>query len=334
MLRMGIGSKGAFVISLDFELFWGMHHVTDLGSYASNIRGVREVIPHMLDLFSEFGIHATHATVGFVFFANKKELIAATPELKPTYADKRMNGYAHLAHIGANEATDPYHYGASLIDHIRQVPGQEIACHTLSHYFCLEPGQTLEQFEADIEAAVRSARERGVAMRSLVFPANQYSPAHLEVIKRHGFTAYRGTQQSWVHRPVARSAFLVPAKRLVRLLDTWIPLTGPNNHAWPAMQSGIPLDVPASHFLRPWNRNIRGLDRWRLQRITKAMGHAARTGTIYHLWWHPHNFGLHLEENLAFLRKILEHFDHLRSIYGMRSMNMGEVAELVLHHGG
>ena len=38
------------------------------------------------------------------------------------------------------------------------------------------------------------------------------------------------------------------------------------------------------------------------------MTFAAKTGSNYHLWWHPHNFGKDLEANLKFLEKILQHY--------------------------
>src|SRR2546426_12614664 len=67
MLRPRLGSP-TFIISLDFELFWGVRDVTTLDRYGANLRGVRDAIPAMLRLFSERGIRATWATVGFLFF--------------------------------------------------------------------------------------------------------------------------------------------------------------------------------------------------------------------------------------------------------------------------
>ena len=58
---------------------------------------------------------------------------------------------------------------------------------------------------------------------------------------------------------------------------------------------------------------------------------AARRRTLFHLWWHPHNFGVDLQENLAFLRDILDHFRTLQDRYGMRSMTMAALADEVLH---
>ena len=53
---------------------------------------------------------------------------------------------------------------------------------------------------------------------------------------------------------------------------------------------------------------------------------AARRGRLFHLWWHPHDFGLHLRENLAVLRRLLDTFTRLRSVYGMESRSMAEAA--------
>ena len=33
---------------------------------------------------------------------------------------------------------------------------------------------------------------------------------------------------------------------------------------------------------------------------------------IFHLWWHPRNFGVNLAENLRFLNEIIAHFMVLR----------------------
>jgi hypothetical protein len=93
------------------------------------------------------------------------------------------------------------------------------------------------------------------------------------------------------------------------------------------------VDVPASRFLRPVSGN-RALERLRLWRITSAMETAARRRRVFHLWWHPHNFGVNLQENLAFLRHILDRFRILQDRYGMRSMTMAAVADEVLDAHG
>ena len=68
------------------------------------------------------------------------------------------------------------------------------------------------------------------------------------------------------------------------------------------------------------------LDRLRIRRIRQAMESAARKGKSFHLWWHPHNFGVNLQENLAFLEEVLRHHVQLRDRYGVVPMTMGDMA--------
>ena len=62
-------------------------------------------------------------------------------------------------------------------------------------------------------------------------------------------------------------------------------------------------DPPADCRSDPWFTHQLAL---RLKRLARSIESAAREGSIFHLWWHPHNFGLHLEENLAALTKLAE----------------------------
>ena len=54
---------------------------------------------------------------------------------------------------------------------------------------------------------------------------------------------------------------------------------------------------------------------------------AAQQKKLYHIWWHPHNFGKNIQENLSILAEIIAHFDYLRSRYNFKSLNMSEIGE-------
>src|SRR5262249_44549153 len=142
--------RGSFVISLDFELYWGVRDGVTLDAYRERLLGEREVIPKMLDLFSEFGVHATWATVGFLFARDRSHIEECMPAALPAYDDPSLSPYEHLGTIGRDERDDPFHYASGLLERIATSPGQEIGTHTFSHYYCLEPGQTAAQFEADL----------------------------------------------------------------------------------------------------------------------------------------------------------------------------------------
>ncbi len=48
---------------------------------------------------------------------------------------------------------------------------------------------------------------------------------------------------------------------------------------------------------------------------------------MYHLWWHPHNFGVNLDKNIDFLEKILQYYQQLNVQGKMQSLNMGKMSE-------
>lgn len=317
---------GALVISLDLELLWGVRDKRTVASYGANIRGVREALPRMLACFDRHGVKATFATVGLLFHRDKDSLLAALPATRPAYVHTNLSPYnGHLSQVGTDEATDPYHYGHALISRILAHPGHEVGCHTFSHYYCLEAGQTPAQFAADMEAAVRAANAMGITLRSLVFPRNQYNPEYLAICRQYGIEAYRGNEHTWL-QDARNSDQETLTRRGLRLVDTWINLTGHHVHPWPVAAQDRPVNVPASRFLRPWNAKLRLLEGLRLRRITRAMDKAAATGTLYHLWWHPHNFGRNLEANMAFLEQVLLHYARLHREQGMESFTMAEVA--------
>ena len=313
------------MVSLDFEINWGVRDQQTLDQYGTNLRGVRQAVPAMLALFAEYGLHVTWATVGLLFFGTKAELLAHLPAVTPKYADPNLSPYDALDAVGPDEATDPYHFGRSLIAQIRATPHQEMASHTYCHYYCLERGQTLEAFEHDLSMAAQVAGEHGLRFESLVFPRNQYNASYLSACAAAGISSYRGNEASWIYKERSEEQQAL-YKRGARLLDAYVNLSGQHTAKWADMATSFPFNIPASRFLRPWSGRLKVLEGLRLRRMLVGMEHAARHGEVYHLWWHPHNFGVNLAENMAVLRQIANHFRVLQVRYGMLSLSMSEVA--------
>jgi peptidoglycan/xylan/chitin deacetylase (PgdA/CDA1 family) len=321
---------GALVISLDFELHWGVRDkCAPDGPYRENLLGARKAIPQILDLFEEFDIAATWATVGFLFAESRREREEFSAAVRPQYEDKRLDPYSEPT--GENEDDDPLHYAASLIARIAKYSKQEIATHTFSHYYCQEPGETREAFAADLSSAVAIARRRGIELRSIVFPRNQFRPGYESVLKGAGVDCYRGNESHWMYQPRPRSQETL-AVRAPRLLDHYVSLSGSKVVRWEEIlqPSGL-CDVRSSMFLRPYSTQHKGLESIRLRRIAGGIRAAAEQRGIFHLWWHPHNFGANTKENLDFLRRVLEVFAGCRETHGMRSLSMLDVAALVTH---
>lgn len=320
---------GIFTVSLDVELYWGIRDVVPLDVVRPRLLGDRAAVPRLLDLFDRFGIHTTWATVGFLFFEDKDQLLAALPGRRPRYRDPELDPYRALASLGRNEGEDPFHYGASLVRRIAQAPNQEIGTHTFSHFYPLEDVQDEAAFRDDLTAAIAAARALGVSVESIVFPRNQYADPYLRICAEAGLVAYRGNPGAWMYRASGGPESL--ARRGARLADAFVPLSG-NNGAEPhGARAGRPVDVPASRFLRPWSRRLAPLVPLQLRRIKREMTAAAKAGRLYHLWWHPHNFGLDTDDNLAIATEVFTHFQRLQQEHGMVAAGMAEVARRWTH---
>ena len=316
---------GQFIISLDFELLWGVRDHADRASYGANIMGAREAIPRILELFDAHGIAATWATVGFTMCGSRDELMESLPprDLWPSYDVGRLSSYAYLDDVGRDERQDPYFFGASLVERIQQTQHQEIGTHTLSHYYCLEPGQKLTQFEADLEAAIILAKRRKINFQSIFFPRNQYATAHVDICKRLGIEAFRGTPtQKIYHSTPGKDQTM--RRRAARLVDAHTGMFGDTSFP---MDRRDRANVPASHFLRPCSGKLGIAHPLHRKMIERSMTMAANNGRAYHLWWHPHNFGRDIDANINALKQILSHFDALRAAFGMRSSHMVGSAE-------
>lgn len=192
--------------------------------------------------------------------------------------------------------------------------------HSYSHFYCSEPGSTAEQLSADLSCAQEVASDLGIKLRSFVFPRNQIREDCLVVLAKHGYRAFRGNPQHWLYsggHDVA-GGFLA---RGVRLVDSYIPLS--NIIARSEQEGGI-VNCPASYFLRPWASHFSIFESLRLGRLKDAMLAAARSDGIFHIWWHPHNFGRNVQQNLAVLESLLRYYRILRDQYGMETVSMGD----------
>lgn len=317
-------SKPALIISLDFELYWGMRHKVPLNECRKNLLAVRSIIPSLLKLFDEYKIHATWASVGLLFFENRYDLIKGLPAKRPAYSDKRLLPYNDINGIGLNEKQDLFHYAPSLIKLIASYDNQEIATHTFSHYCCLEHGQDKDAFRHDLKSALEVAKRYNINIESIVFPYNQVNNQYLSVCEEMGIKFYRGNESSWIYEAKKQEDESL-IKRVLRLIDTYLNITGHNAYSLSA-DSHI-VNVPSSRFLRPYSPRFKFFEPLRLRRILSDMDYAAKNNLIYHLWWHPRNFAGNIDKNMLFLKKILDRFAYLRDKYKMQSFNMKESYE-------
>lgn len=261
--------------------------------------------------------------------SDKSALLANQPAIQPTYKQSQLSAYRFIETegIGDNEGEDPYHYAHSLVQLITIHKGQELASHSFAHYYCNEAGQTLDQFAADCLAIKKAASTYGVSTKSLVFPRNQFNPEYLKVCGESGIRIVRSNPVDWwwkIDSALNESKW----KRLNRGLDAYFNIGGKTSYDINAIrkEQNVYL-LPASRLLRPYNPKELFLNKKKISRIKKEMTIAAKNGEFYHLWWHPHNFGLYPDQSMKGLSEILSHYQFLKSNFNMRSLSMSEIAD-------
>jgi hypothetical protein len=312
-------TNAKFVISLDFELFWGVSDRQTVGGYGRNVLGEWEAIPRMLALFCRHGLRVTWATVGMVMCRDYKHWCDIRPGVMPLYR-ANISPYCMDSLVKENAGL---FFARPLVERILATSGQELATHTYSHFYCGEAGATPDQFAADLACAGIIAADMGANVRSVVLPRNQIVEKFLAVLPGAGIEVYRGNAQHWLYRN-GDAVVGGLAGRVARFADACLPLSG-NRTVRERCKDGL-INVPASLFLYPWSTRHRALSALRLHRVKQGMTSAAQTGGVFHLWWHPHNFGVNLKENLAMLEVVLRHYQLLADVYGMRTHCLGDFA--------
>ena len=326
-----MSQPGIFTISLDFELHWGCFENMMLNEPEQKyFRNTIDAVPKMLETFSENDIHVTWAIVGMLYREDTTAWMNNKPASLPTFSNPNVSAYEWITKHGFYNEKDPFHFAPGLIELIKKTPNQEIGTHTYAHYFCLEKGQTPEQFKADIEMARKVALEKGSTIRSLVFPRNQFNQAYLGICADAGITSIRSSPDIWYWAPATGSTFM---KKLFRAGDAYLKFQPIKMVYLKDIRTdqGLPLCLPATRLYRPWKPGQPLQNKLKMRRILNEMTEAAKKKAYYHLWWHPHNFGNNPRECLDELKKIVDHYRMLKKKYGFRSMTMGETAEMLLN---
>ncbi len=319
--------NGKFVISLDFELHWGIFDIKSVKDYKQNLDNVREVVYKLVELSNRYNVRLTFSTVGILFAGNKKELESFFPSRKPSFIDKKLSAYNSMDIVGKNELEDPYHYAQEVIKNLSKDDKHEIGSHTFSHYYCREEGQDIKEFEADVIAAQRIGKHLDVTIKSLVFPRNQVRDDYLRVCLENGIITYRGAEKGIAYSPKMNGKNSVISRIVLgglRLLDCYVNVFGTSTYPVSGLKSnsGECINLPSSRFLRPYNKKLRHLEPLKLRRIKNAMTYAAKKNELYHLWWHPHNFGMNMKQNFDNLENIFKHFEYLNEKYSFESETM------------
>lgn len=315
-------AKGIFTISLDFELIWGTLDLFGVEEFreACDLER-REVVDRLLELFNEFEIPATWCTVGHLFL-DKCEADGEHKHaeiVRPKHHWHEADWFTHDP-CGCEE-NDPLFYGKTLVEKIKNSPvKQEIGSHSFSHIIFGDKGCSPDAAQTDIAECVKAAEQFDVKLNSFAFPRDQVG--HLDVLKKYGFTNYRGAIPKWYEHGENRSI----VKRLAHLFDVVTAATPPT--VLPEREENGLINIPGSMIFFP----MHGLRKHipmsvRVRRARKGLDVAAKEKRIFHLWFHPTNMAFEIDQMFDGLREILKYAAELREQGLIETLSMSEIAE-------
>jgi peptidoglycan/xylan/chitin deacetylase (PgdA/CDA1 family) len=301
------------LISIDTEMAWGIVHRGSPNTY--DWPEERSVLSALLDVFDRFEVPATWAIVGHLFL-DDCELVdgRAHPEIiRPDYAWRDEDWFVE----DPCEAATPTSkwYAPDLVDEIcgRPTP-HEVASHGFSHVMIGAEGCSAEAFDSELRAAAEAARSFDIRLRSFVYPRN--SVGHQDVLRRHGFVAYRGA------RPDPFAALPGVVGRLARAADQIRPTA--RSVVRPVDENGL-WNFPATALYGIDHQ--RGEARLWHHQLHRRLEHAARHRGLFHLWFHPHNLQRDPERALHRLEGICEHAARLRRAGRLDTLTFGGLAD-------
>lgn len=312
--------RGVFTLSLDFELVWGSRDLTeDPSALVDEARITREqVFEPLLAMLEDRDIQATWATVGHLFLGGATRgpdgLHPGHPP--PAHAWRRRPWFEEVP--AGTESEHPAWYGGTLVDRL-VASRQEVASHSFSHPIFGDPGCSRETADAELARCVALAADRGIALRSFVFPRNV--AGHIDLLAAHGFTCWRPVEPSWsshpgIPKPVSRAAHLAEVA-LGCTPPTVVPVRD-RHGLWQLAGSatflpahGIRRAIPMRQRVR---RAVRGIDR------------AVSERRVSHLYLHPINFAAAPSRMLGALARVLDAAVARRAAGELDVLSMGQVA--------
>jgi peptidoglycan/xylan/chitin deacetylase (PgdA/CDA1 family) len=311
--------RGAFVVSIDTELAWGEAHRRDGSQRGHRFDAERPVIDAILDLFARYRIAATWAIVGHLFLdACGDDGGDPHPDLVPPEYDWLDEGWLAVDPRSTIEAA-PHWYGRDIVDAVLACPvPQEVGSHSFSHVIVDDPACTPEVFGSELAAAGRVAADRGVELRSFVYPRN--SIGQIERLAEHGYRSYRGG------RPAAPFAGRRGwQRRALTLVDKLHPL--PGSATLPARHGSGVWNVPQTYLFAPATTGRRLPPALWARRPRARLRQAARDRSLFHLWFHPYNVTADPERALAALEVVCREAARLRDAGRLDVLTMGGLAD-------
>jgi len=290
-------NKGIVVFSADFEMAWAFRFSKTLQSRAIK-KGLeeRENIPVLLQLFQEYRIPVTWATVGHLFLSGCTKGSNDLPHSempRPEFFENRnwrFNSGDWYQHDPCSDyKTDPAWYASDLIDLIiASDVNHEIGCHTFSHCDFTYKNCPKSLADAELDKCLMLAANKGIMLKSMVFAGG--TSGNYESLTERGFICYR--------------------KPMKYHLD----LPSVDKHGMVAVPSSLGL-VKDPYG---WSKEFH------VKMIRNYLDKAIKYKLVCHFWFHPSLDGWYLDNVMP---EILQMVANYRDTSRVEVKTMGQLAE-------
>ncbi|WP_121744947.1 polysaccharide deacetylase family protein [Natronorubrum halophilum] len=299
---------GSVVISLDAELGWGFHDLTDPPS--ERVESGRRGWNVMLELLEEFDVPATWAVVGHLMLESCDGTHADHPA-PPGWFDRER---------GEWRDREDLRFGPDLVTDILEADvDHEFASHSFSHVLFGRPETDRQLAVAELERSTEIAAAWDQTVDSFIYPRNDVG--HRDVLADYGVSAYRGKSPT---RDGVRGVFDSTVRDHSMVVEPEID------------EYGL-VNVPASMFLFGFEGPARTVAEsiWTdpmLELARRGIDDAVRSDGIFHMWLHPNN--LTNERDDRRMRAILAYIERRRSETDLTVETMCDVAKRVTQSRG
>jgi hypothetical protein len=309
---------GYFVFSLDTELAWGHFDCFPSPAISMDSSQERKVVKRLLEIFDRYGIAATWALVGHMFYSQcEKCLVCPIMDWKGKYS----------VFDQIYESNNPLWYGEDIVDLLlERRPVHEIAFHGYTHRLFDQKEMSEPEAIIEIKEWLRLSNRKNLVPVSVIFPRNKVG--YLPMFKKEGFICYRGSQL----KPRFLSTPLIG--RVLNWLDFKLQFCIPEVYRAVEEPGGL-VNLPASRHLFGMNPQVSemldrlNLGRMGIRRIFKGVEKAAHEKKVIHIWAHPYEF--RSEKDFAQLILLLDSVSKEIKRGKIQSITMGELAQKVLN---
>ncbi|MFB6178301.1 MAG: polysaccharide deacetylase family protein [Halorientalis sp.] len=306
---------GTFTLSLDTELAWGTFDVDRFEHHESAYRATPTVVDRLCELFDEYQIPATWALVSHLLV-----------DCEGDHTDRAAPNFAWIddwfgSMPCATGLDESLWYAPWLLDRLRDCgTDQEIGLHGATHMPLGATGCSRQNATEELEVAVETLRDRGVDPESFVFPRNDVG--HLDVLADAGIRTYRSQDAHWYERPSVPGAVRPPLRFATEATRRSPPVVEPT-------VTDDLVAIPGSQIFRPshggWQYTPSGSG---VARAERGLERAAKTGGVFHLWFHPFNLGYDPSRDFDRLESILTMARELADSGAIACRPMREVGAL------